>query len=755
KFVNGPIDASWGGAWESVPAACAVGEFADRSVSVGYEDMVLPPVLFGTCEVHPFMINNFDAESDATDEGTNAWWTEFDESDNASNFSTLTQIPTDQVPHPADIVDWGSPVMSYQYSVVHDQGWGGYTGAYHKFDQAVDLSNFSHISFKFYNYVQASVLENMSLRLNLWDVSNVTTWSSKDDVEYWYSFFNAPGPLDFPVSSDTGWVEFKVPLIGAGSAVTDHSNGFVRTGWNGIAGNDTFDKDKIGGITIEVVLQGSAVADDQIYGQFLIDDLRAIYSTDVAGCMDPNACNYNPDATVEDGSCYECSQVTFSVDMQLEDTHVEGVWVAGGGFGQVGFPLSDDDNDDVWVADTALEIGATYLYKFRNHPPDGTWNNFEEAGGLANCGTGEYTDRYFTVPAADTALGTVCYASCLTCEELNFVDVMFAVNMRDEDTDPAGVWLAGGNFGGNPGHLMLDTDEDDIWTITLPATPNSDITYKFVNGPIDASWQGGWEEVPLECSVGDFADRQFSVGGEDAMADTVCFSSCENCIEDHPVDVTFNLDMNGVAGFDGSEAPYVFGSFNNWDNISTQTMLADSDGDNIYTGTVPDLMYEDSITLLFGFGSNFETVPDTCGILDASLGMNVRLLPIYLAGSDSVLILDAIHYGSCPADTLLTNDENVAMPIPTEFSYKTYPNPFNPYINIYYELPHRENVTVTITNLLGQEVKTLVNSMQNPGRYFYRWDGKDSFGKTLQSGIYFAVINRESGIDISKITFLK
>ena len=757
KFVNGPVAADWSAAWESVPAECGFGTHLDRSVNVGYEDMVLPPVMFGTCDVAPFVINNFNTESDASDEGANAWWTEFDESDNASNFSTLSQIPTAQVPTPPEAE---SPVMSYQYSVVHDQGWGGYTAAYHKYDQAVDLSNFSHISFKFYNYGPASVTENMNLRLNLWDVSDITTWSSKDDVEYWYSFFNAPGPLDSPTG--TGWVEFKIPLIGVvGSAVTDHSNGFVRTGWSGIAGNDIFDKDKIGGITIEVVLQAPtgaanpAVAGDQIYGQFLIEDLKAIYSADIAGCMDPNACNYNPDATVDDGSCYECSQVTFSVDMQLEETNAEGVWVAGGDFfGQVGFPLSDDDNDDIWVADTALKVGGTFLYKFRNHPPDGTWNNFEEAGGLGACGTGAYTDRYFTVPAADTALGTVCYASCVTCEELNFVDVSFAVNMRDEDTNPSGVWLAGGNFGGNPGFLMSDDDGDDIWTATLPATPNSDITYKFVNGPIDAGWGGAWEEVPLECAVGEYADRQFSVGAEDAMADTVCFSSCENCIENHPVDVTFNLDMSGVAGFDGSDAPYVFGSFNNWDNISTQTMLADSEGDNIYTGTVADLMYEDSITVLFGFGSNFEIVPDTCGIPDASLGVNVRLLPIDLAGSDSVLILPSVSYGECP-DVLLSNEESSEKLLPTEFSYKTYPNPFNPYINIYYEIPESEQVSITILNLLGQEVKTIVNKVHQPGRYQYRWDGKDSFGMTLQTGIYFAVINRKSGHHISKITFLK
>ena len=104
---------------------------------------------------------------------------------------------------------------------------------------------------------------------------------------------------------------------------------------------------------------------------------------------------------------------------------------------------------------------------------------------------------------------------------------------------------------------------------------------------------------------------------------------------------------------------------------------------------------------------------------------------------------------------IVQNEESSDMLLPTEFSYKTYPNPFNPYINIYYELPEGEQVTITILNLLGQELKTVVNKVHQPGRYLYRWDGKDSFGQILQSGIYFAVINSKSGRNISKITFLK
>ena len=101
----------------------------------------------------------------------------------------------------------------------------------------------------------------------------------------------------------------------------------------------------------------------------------------------------------------------------------------------------------------------------------------------------------------------------------------------------------------------------------------------------------------------------------------------------------------------------------------------------------------------------------------------------------------------------LANDE---LEIPNNFSIsKIYPNPFNPFINISYSLPKTEQVELSIINLLCQKIKTLTNTTQNAGEYNFTWDGKDINGSTMNSGIYFAVISRDSGRDVLKITFLK
>jgi beta-glucanase (GH16 family) len=132
------------------------------------------------------------------------------------------------------------------------------------------------------------------------------------------------------------------------------------------------------------------------------------------GCTDSNANNYNANATEDDNSCtYENGlvNVTFQVDMSNETVHPEGVYLAGGGFGQQGYLMNDIGND-IWSISIGLDPNQTYLYKFRNQPSFGTWEGFESDAGLVNCGTGQYTDRYINLGSTNTILPVVAYGSC-------------------------------------------------------------------------------------------------------------------------------------------------------------------------------------------------------------------------------------------------------------------------------------------------------------------------------------------------------
>ncbi len=71
--------------------------------------------------------------------------------------------------------------------------------------------------------------------------------------------------------------------------------------------------------------------------------------------------------------------------------------------------------------------------------------------------------------------------------------------------------------------------------------------------------------------------------------------------------------------------------------------------------------------------------------------------------------------------------------IPADYSLsQNYPNPFNPTTTISYTLPVESSVTLKIFNIIGQEIKVLVNSTQQAGTHSVNWD---AYGNT--SGIYF------------------
>ena len=78
---------------------------------------------------------------------------------------------------------------------------------------------------------------------------------------------------------------------------------------------------------------------------------------------------------------------------------------------------------------------------------------------------------------------------------------------------------------------------------------------------------------------------------------------------------------------------------------------------------------------------------------------------------------------------------------PSEFALiGNYPNPFNPKTTISYALPVNGMVQITVMNILGNEVVTLVNNYQNSGYQTITWDGKDNNNHSVSAGVYFLIV---------------
>ena len=83
------------------------------------------------------------------------------------------------------------------------------------------------------------------------------------------------------------------------------------------------------------------------------------------------------------------------------------------------------------------------------------------------------------------------------------------------------------------------------------------------------------------------------------------------------------------------------------------------------------------------------------------------------------------------------------------------PNPFNPITAIQYSLAEASRVRLTIYNVLGQEVRVLVDENQSPGVYNLQWDGRDASGRNVSTGLYLYRLEAGSNIAVRKMIFVK
>jgi oligosaccharide 4-alpha-D-glucosyltransferase len=86
------------------------------------------------------------------------------------------------------------------------------------------------------------------------------------------------------------------------------------------------------------------------------------------------------------------------------------------------------------------------------------------------------------------------------------------------------------------------------------------------------------------------------------------------------------------------------------------------------------------------------------------------------------------------------------------------PNPFNPTTSIQYSVVSDQSLPLAVLkiyNVLGQEVKTLVNGVQGPGTYTVQWDGTDALGNEVSSGVYFYTFQAGEYKDVKKMLLLR
>ena len=124
---------------------------------------------------------------------------------------------------------------------------------------------------------------------------------------------------------------------------------------------------------------------------------------------------------------------------------------------------------------------------------------------------------------------------------------------------------------------------------------------------------------------------------------------------------------------------------------------------------------------------------------------NVMIENVLLAGIDGSLINQNIR----------TNSSDFKV-VPNEFAlHQNHPNPFNPNTTISFDLPEESFVNLTVYNLTGKKVLTLKSDNVSAGFHSLDWNGKDEFGNSVASGMYFYRLDTKSFQSTKKMLFLK
>ncbi len=186
---------------------------------------------------------------------------------------------------------------------------------------------------------------------------------------------------------------------------------------------------------------------------------------------------------------------------------------------------------------------------------------------------------------------------------------------------------------------------------------------------------------------------------------------------------------------------------------------------NLYE--LPPVPPDEAFDARFGTGTMLETA-DPRQVRDIPLEISALAYPLkiswQLVGNASASLIvenSEVHLRTRGGEISLKSPgtsvrlrlapSSLNVTLPGSYSLEqNYPNPFNPTTLIPYELPEQSRVTLTIYDLLGQRVKTLVDEVEVGGSRTAEWRGTNDAGHLLASGVYFYRMEARS-VDGSKV----
>ena len=367
------------------------------------------------------------------------------------------------------------------------------------------------------------------------------------------------------------------------------------------------------------------------------------------------------------------------------------------------------------------------------------------------------------------------------------------------------IWIVYNNDGaGEPNefvYAVTSTDGGTTWSTSAVALSSSGLIDGSVTngrctlvagpeGKLAVTWHNGlpWDSGRREISFNQYDGTSWS--GEVMISDTTSADRVANWYPTVAVDPQANIYViyhTNNTSADTLDQRFLLvqkkGWDQTWEESVTRTIYIDTDGDMLGTSALCDengvvhLVFQADVPAdTNGLDKNYYTYSKDGGETwsdPLALGregydggyatLSNRIYPdhgidVAMRESNEPAVNDAdlttVVHVNIPY-SYVTDIEEVEE-IPSEYDLiRNYPNPFNPTTTIEYTVAHAGKVSLSIYDILGNRIATLVNSDVQAGKYSVKWNGVDNNNLRVASGIYFAALETTLGRSVVKLGLLK
>lgn len=301
-------------------------------------------------------------------------------------------------------------------------------------------------------------------------------------------------------------------------------------------------------------------------------------------------------------------------------------------------------------------------------------------------------------------------------------------------------FASGGLYGNGPNYLLTTTNAGVNWQRTSPGSGYlwcisfkdantgfgsclSSYFYRTTNSGLNWIWYQSIPDYLISCVTFIDANTGFLTGGNELTLDSVghIYKTVNGGDNWNLVYTDHRGEING-ARFVNSSTGFAVGTLDPTalNQIPSRILKSTNIGSNWFIDTLFNQIY--------GLASLYFTDPNTG----------------YVVGGNGV-ILKTTTGGN------LMGIVPIGKEIPREFSLaQNFPNPFNPLTTIKFDIPKESNITITVFDILGKEVETLVNENVKAGEYKVSWDA----GR-YASGVYFYRLEAGEFITTKKMVVIK